>query len=1588
MITAHEVTAMSIYFLKIHRIFLLRFILLLVFLPMTSIASAEECVYSKNVYAPWDNPPPSQDFEPWDITYNLTIKKNDSNDYVGYFKVEFDPQSNKNGSFKVFVNNDPVDLHLNLNLTRSVPPNKNDGQRQNKDHYLNEEEIEFWFLISSPEEEITIELKHWVANYGVIGNPGKATNEIKTWGKSVKASDCFSDPGNTDTPVMVIKYDGEVIESGDKHDFGVKTVSERKEDMFTVYNESDVDLDIYNIDVDDSGSFKINSKDDSCSNTIIKKYSSCNFLVEFLPKEAIDYSAEMYIPSNAGNDYIITLEGEGEASTPPSNGGGDDGNDDDNCPGGKGCPVEPPQPPQPPQPTPQPDLIVFISLENNEIERGEPIKVSAVVNNVGSAASESGQIDFVVSTDSTIDNNDQVLSNSSLSSIASQDSDNSDKTLDSSSLNLGISYIGACVAPVANEANTENNCSSGAQITLKEPNQPPPLAEKSSPTGKGQEEIDVNLKWKAVVDPDGDSITYTVYLEDKTPPTDVLCANIEKTFCDPGNLDYEKTYYWKIVPKDSKGAMPAQEIPIWSFQTVEANKPPPLTQNISPLHKAEDINITATLEWEAVTDPNGDSVSYQVKLGTDNPPTDIHCSGPNTICDPGNLEYETTYYWQVIPMDNNGAVSLEEPPVWSFTTGKTNAPPPPVENPSPTHEAVEQEVEITLGWSEVEDSDSDDSVTYKVFFEANNPEPKLLCAQVTSPGDCDPGKLDYETTYYWKVVPMDEQGAMPEKVSVWHFTTGKTPIDNTIDLVATPGYGNILLTWALSDTPNPEATQYRILRAKGEDAEPNSEVKTKEKPDPKYSDNSADLVPGEIYCYIIETLDKDGKSLSQSNKACARFGEVILKVKDIGELKNVGEVDIPIFIENAGGLPITAADICLRYDSNVIKYKDVKKGAVLTEPQNEAKPYKVDPGEEINDPDGKSKINISISHPDFPPPALIGDKGTPLIEITFDIMGNEGDKSKLELVEKIPGQDCGTTIQDKTFDDIPYLTLDDSGGNFSLRSKTANSVYFYVGQSYVRGDLNGEGTRQTADASLARFIGVEKFTASKEQIGADVDGDEVINSNDAGIISYYKLHWDWPRMPEPKTLRRTRRNHQETPVVIRLDDISAQSGSEVKTLLYVDNPVNLSAMNIAIVYNPEVVKEVINVEKTELIDEAILSYHDNGAGVLRMGMDTQVPISDSGAFAEITLQLASDSTIRSTPLSLSQAYLYDMYGRDFTTSAIQRTIQAQHGKVTLTDVKGRTYNVSGTIRDQFGEPIAGVTIQIGDKTTTTDDSGDWQISGLNEGEHKVTASRSSYAFVPKEFILEGDKPAVRIDIELDKNIVTPLPASCQLYAVHDKGLRDSQFFVVSLEDYKVSQLGPLHNGRDIEALAVDPKTDILYAASGDEVAPGKPKGHLYIVDSQSGDLFSIGDTGFDEIEDLAFDAQGTLWAWAKGDGIIIIDPVTAMSILMIPSEVLMEGLTLNKEIGTIFYGSVDTELWRYDLNQDILEVICTNLPAETEGLEMISADLILIGMHHNQDFNLRLFNLSTCEIANDIDVSTHPFNDVEGIALPINACSP
>jgi len=107
-------------------------------------------------------------------------------------------------------------------------------------------------------------------------------------------------------------------------------------------------------------------------------------------------------------------------------------------------------------------------------------------------------------------------------------------------------------------------------------------------------------------------------------------------------------------------------------------------------------------------------------------------------------------------------------------------------------------------------------------------------------------------------------------------------------------------------------------------------------------------------------------------------------------------------------------------------------------------------------------------------------------------------------------------------------------------------------------------------------------------------------------------------------------------------------------------------------------------------------------------------------------------------------------------------VSTKEVKITLDSPGGSgdepdNYTVYGTITDAEGNALAGVNVQVGDKTAVTDADGEWEVSDLLKGDYAIVASKEGYLSASKEVKLEeSDDFKTEVTITLSKQVVVPI----------------------------------------------------------------------------------------------------------------------------------------------------------------------------------------------------------------------------------------
>jgi hypothetical protein len=215
------------------------------------------------------------------------------------------------------------------------------------------------------------------------------------------------------------------------------------------------------------------------------------------------------------------------------------------------------------------------------------------------------------------------------------------------------------------------------------------------------------------------------------------------------------------------------------FQLLQAKKqinvsapPPPKAADPTPSIGATNQSTTVNLSW------SGGATSYDVYFGTDSTPDSGESKGNQSgrTYNPGTLQHNTTYYWRINAKNAQGTTTGD---VWRFTT----APPPPplpATDPTPLNGATNQPTTISLSWS-----DGGGATSYDVYFGTDSTPDAGESKGNQSGLTYNPGTLQHNTTYYWRIDAKNAQGTTAG--DVWRFTTIGAPV-----VVTSPNGGE---TW-------------------------------------------------------------------------------------------------------------------------------------------------------------------------------------------------------------------------------------------------------------------------------------------------------------------------------------------------------------------------------------------------------------------------------------------------------------------------------------------------------------------------------------------------------------------------------------------------------------------------------------------------------------------------------------------------------------------------------------------------------------------------------------------------------------------------
>ena len=249
----------------------------------------------------------------------------------------------------------------------------------------------------------------------------------------------------------------------------------------------------------------------------------------------------------------------------------------------------------------------------------------------------------------------------------------------------------------------------------------------------------------------------------------------------PDGLIPGTTYYWRIDEVDADGTT-KNKGDIWSFRI-----PPRTAYDPNPADGAEFVDPNTTLSWA----PGFEAKLHTVYFGDNFDDVNNVSGGPSqesTIYTPDLLELEKVYYWRV---DEYDGVATYKGDVWGFTT------PGAAGSLQPANGAINVQMNSTLNWTP-----ATTAVSHDVYFgtdkeavrNATTASPEYKGNKALSAESYDPGKLAWQSDYYWRVDAIYNMGTV--KGLVWSFTTADFI---TVDDFEDYDLGNNEIWWVWKD---------------------------------------------------------------------------------------------------------------------------------------------------------------------------------------------------------------------------------------------------------------------------------------------------------------------------------------------------------------------------------------------------------------------------------------------------------------------------------------------------------------------------------------------------------------------------------------------------------------------------------------------------------------------------------------------------------------------------------------------------------------------------------------------------------------------
>jgi hypothetical protein len=280
--------------------------------------------------------------------------------------------------------------------------------------------------------------------------------------------------------------------------------------------------------------------------------------------------------------------------------------------------------------------------------------------------------------------------------------------------------------------------------------------------------VNLPLSWLAA--PAAESYRIQVSTDADFSPAVVDDSGITQLYWNVGPLKNNTLYHWRVRAKNADG------VGAWTVARAFTTLPaaPGAVTLATPANAAANMAVKPTLKWR--TNHEADSYTLQVSAKSDFSTT-VLSSGlliDTAYAFATALDNGTTYYWRVLARNAAGPGPYSA--VWNFST-LPEAPAVPAVI-APANDAAQLPLPIAFSWHK-----SNRAATYGLQISTVTDFHTLVLDTTRNDTTCSFAKLNYATTYYWRV-RASNAGGNSAYTAVYSFSTLEKP---AVPALASPG---------------------------------------------------------------------------------------------------------------------------------------------------------------------------------------------------------------------------------------------------------------------------------------------------------------------------------------------------------------------------------------------------------------------------------------------------------------------------------------------------------------------------------------------------------------------------------------------------------------------------------------------------------------------------------------------------------------------------------------------------------------------------------------------------------------------------------